>query len=85
MEWIKCSDRMPAFDTEVLLLVDAKFGKVITIGELSIYREGTLDQYTKWQERNKFNWGDTIDELDENKQFITHWMPLPESPQPEIK
>lgn len=69
MEWIKCSDRMPEEEIEVLIFMDNKFIDV------AFY---TITKYDNGKIYRMFETGDIMGGYEAER--ITHWQPLPEPP-----
>lgn len=74
MEWISVKDRLPDFLTKVLCL-DAK-------GEIVIAKLATINA-SEDSNGKKINheWFERVS-YQEYYENITHWMPLPEKPEP---
>jgi hypothetical protein len=66
MNWIKCSERMPA-DKQLVLVWAA-----------DIFGGGHVVTTAQWFERTAYPWGSSDEFIDFST--ITHWMPLPEPP-----
>jgi hypothetical protein len=64
MEWIKCSERLPKENEEVLVFIKENDSccAQIAMDYISFPKDGNL-------------WALTY------KEFITHWMPLPDDPE----
>lgn len=72
MEWIKCSDRMPADETPVLIV----HGGSVKIGEVRWEHPGWEDTYESFQYwDNPEHDGQCWDWID-----VTHWMHIPPLP-----
>jgi hypothetical protein len=70
MKWISVKDKLPEFDTEVLI---SKYNDYVTIGELATYG--------KWRVLNGLGVVESTLYYDLDDGLITHWMPLPNPPQ----
>lgn len=66
MEWIKVTDRLPEFDTEVLVFGEGKVEKA----NLKSYSTSSSGIDCCWVDKHDDVWWIVI----------THWMPLPEPP-----
>lgn len=71
-DWIKCSDRIPPAETEVLIVHKGK----IKIAALSWDIGGVEDSYQPYQ-----YWADPDDNADYEWDDVTHWQPLSQLPQ----
>lgn len=71
-DWIKCTDRMPAVETEVLVVHKGK----IKIASLQWDIGGVEDTYQPYQ-----YWADPDDFADYEWDDVTHWQPLSQPPQ----
>lgn len=65
-KWIKCKDRMPEIDEECLVASCIRYG----------YPEYGFSIYlARFRDHKFYSW-----ELDKKLNHVTHWMPLPDSP-----
>jgi len=78
MDWIKVSDRLPDYNIEVLVFGERKRmnpqmgGAYIQISKRqNLDGNFTLREIERMQDENEFSL----------MQYVTHWMPLPETPQ----
>ena len=70
MEWISVKDRLPRYNTPVLVYRPGMASKIL-VDEYQGYYSETYDEwYEEWALYGRHN----------GKDVITHWMPLPESP-----
>jgi len=80
LKWIKCSERLPELDKDVLTYD----GNIVSIAELcdtNTYRISISS--SKNEDYKNLAWlnGSTFDDFEDS--YITHWSELPEGPQDE--
>lgn len=72
-EWIKCSNRLPPDDSEILAFGDLTPGAIgeVEIGKIQVARYSGHDQY--WSATGDIQYGASMEN-------VTHWMSLPAHP-----
>jgi hypothetical protein len=68
-EWIKCSDRLPDKNAQVLCFNGGKLFGSYTLGEIRTDSDGCTAWHIFGVNENNAGFGN-----------VTHWMPLPEPP-----
>lgn len=69
-EWIRVKDRLPRYNTPVLVYRRGMASKILVDEYQGYYGEDDDEWYEGWALWGYYN----------GKEVITHWMPLPEPP-----
>ncbi|MGX5035757.1 DUF551 domain-containing protein [Enterobacter hormaechei] len=78
--WIKCSERMPEMEIEVLAIHVEGHQEIVTVYHSDALQVACGHAYF---DRSEYWWvGDSLEDAEPNGSF-THWMPLPAAPQQE--
>jgi hypothetical protein len=72
-EWISINERLPEYDTSVLLLVNGKMTQGYLFSEVEFNEMSMQNLYYDGFQN------EVIDDVIERND-VTHWMPLPEPP-----
>ncbi len=71
--WISVKDRLPPKHEDVLVYVDRKLNKYYSNEYINL----------TWINTDNGDWDAGGFQQDDDREFITHWMPLPEKPEKE--